>query len=399
MAREMERAGLKLPLLIGGATTSRAHTAVKIAPNYSGAGGVRARRFAQRAGGAEPALARRPRRRTSPRCAPTTSASAAQHRDKKGPGPLLAHRRRARQRPQDRLAELRAARARQARASRCCRRLSARRAGRLHRLVAVLPGLGALRARTRRSSRTRWSATPRARSSPRPRRCSRGSCASGWSTRTACSASIRRRRSNGDDIEIYADEAGASVLMTWHNLRQQNHKPDRPRQPVPRRLRRAQGERRARLDRRLRRQRRRHRARASPSWRARHDDYNAIMLKVLADRLAEAFAERLHERVRREFWGYASDERLTSAQLIAEALSRHPARRRAIPPAPTTPRRGRCSACSTPSATPACGSPSRSPCCRRPRCRASTCRIPIRATSRSARSAAIRSRITRAAPA
>ena len=40
-----------------------------------------------------------------------------------------------------------------------------------------------------------------------------------------------------------------------------------------------------------------------------HDDYSSIMLKALADRLAEAFAERLHERVRREFWGYAPEER------------------------------------------------------------------------------------------
>ena len=47
------------------------------------------------------------------------------------------------------------------------------------------------------------------------------------------------------------------------------------------------------------------------NWRsssAAHDDYNSIMLKVLADRLAEAFAEHLHERVRREDWGYAPEE-------------------------------------------------------------------------------------------
>ncbi len=46
------------------------------------------------------------------------------------------------------------------------------------------------------------------------------------------------------------------------------------------------------------------------------DDYNAIMLKALADRLAEAFAERLHERVRKEFWGYAADEKKTNEDLI-----------------------------------------------------------------------------------
>jgi len=48
------------------------------------------------------------------------------------------------------------------------------------------------------------------------------------------------------------------------------------------------------------------------------DDYGRIMLKALADRLAEAFAERMHERVRREFWGYAKDERLSNEDLIAE---------------------------------------------------------------------------------
>ncbi|MDX1568989.1 MAG: methionine synthase [Xanthomonadales bacterium] len=61
-----------------------------------------------------------------------------------------------------------------------------------------------------------------------------------------------------------------------------------------------------------------------------HDDYNAIMVKALADRLAEAFAECLHERVRREFWGYADDEELTNEQLIEEAY-------RGIRPAPGYP--------------------------------------------------------------
>jgi 5-methyltetrahydrofolate--homocysteine methyltransferase len=65
-------------------------------------------------------------------------------------------------------------------------------------------------------------------------------------------------------------------------------------------------------------------------YEAAHDDYNAIMLKVLADRLAEAFAECLHERVRREFWGYAADEKLASDELIAE-------RYRGIRPAPGYP--------------------------------------------------------------
>ena len=60
------------------------------------------------------------------------------------------------------------------------------------------------------------------------------------------------------------------------------------------------------------------------------DDYNAILLKALADRLAEAFAERLHQRVRTELWGYAPDELLSTEQLIAEQY-------RGIRPAPGYP--------------------------------------------------------------
>ena len=61
-----------------------------------------------------------------------------------------------------------------------------------------------------------------------------------------------------------------------------------------------------------------------------HDDYSAIMLKALADRLAESFAEHLHRRVRTEFWGYAADEMLDNSQLIREQY-------RGIRPAPGYP--------------------------------------------------------------
>ncbi len=54
---------------------------------------------------------------------------------------------------------------------------------------------------------------------------------------------------------------------------------------------------------------------------AEHDDYRAIMLKVLADRLAEALAEMMHQRVRKEFWGYAADEQLDKEALVAEEYS------------------------------------------------------------------------------
>ncbi len=49
-----------------------------------------------------------------------------------------------------------------------------------------------------------------------------------------------------------------------------------------------------------------------------HDDYNSIMVKAIADRLAEAFAELMHERTRKEFWGYATDEKLSPEELISE---------------------------------------------------------------------------------
>ncbi len=131
-----------------------------------------------------------------------------------------------------------------------------------------------------------------------------------------------------DDIALYADEDRVAPLMTWHNLRQQMAKPER-----------------------------------QPNWcladfvgpagvqdyvgafvvtaginedarakafEAAHDDYSAILFKALCDRLAEAFAERLHQRVRKEFWGYGADESLANDQLIQEEY-------RGIRPAPGYP--------------------------------------------------------------
>ena len=68
----------------------------------------------------------------------------------------------------------------------------------------------------------------------------------------------------------------------------------------------------------------------SQRFREEHDDYNAIMVQALADRLSEAFAELMHERVRKEFWGYAADEKLDSEAIIKEEY-------RGIRPAPGYP--------------------------------------------------------------
>ena len=123
---------------------------------------------------------------------------------------------------------------------------------------------------------------------------------------------------NEDDIAIYVDESRKKMLMVWHNLRQQMQKPTgranlcladfvAPRESGLRDylggfvVTAGIGE-----DERAR------------QFKAAHDDYSAILFQALCDRLAEAFAEHLHRRVRREFWGYAADETLTNDALIAE---------------------------------------------------------------------------------
>ncbi len=120
----------------------------------------------------------------------------------------------------------------------------------------------------------------------------------------------------GDDIEIYADESRDEVIAVLHNLRQQQVKPKgkpnrclsdfvaprgRPDYIGTFALTAGIG-----IDEHIER------------FEKAHDDYSAILLKALADRLAEAFAERLHQRVRTEFWGYARDERLDNDALIKE---------------------------------------------------------------------------------
>ncbi len=145
----------------------------------------------------------------------------------------------------------------------------------------------------------------------------------------------------GDDIAFYTDESRNQTLMTWHNLRQQQERPDgKPQQCLADFV-----------------------APAFSSvgaddtplsdatadyagafavtagigietklaeFEAQHDDYRSIMLKALADRLAEATAEWLHEEVRTKYWGYAKDENFDTADLVAEKY-------RGIRPAPGYP--------------------------------------------------------------
>ncbi len=127
---------------------------------------------------------------------------------------------------------------------------------------------------------------------------------------------------NDDDIEIYADESRREVLMTWRGLRMQTERPvvDGVRRPnrcladfvAPKDSGIADHVGLFAVTAGLGVERK------EAQFLADHDDYSAIMLKALADRLAEAFAERLHQRVRTEFWGYAADEALSNDELIAE---------------------------------------------------------------------------------
>ena len=103
----------------------------------------------------------------------------------------------------------------------------------------------------------------------------------------------------------------------------------------------------------------------SEAFEADNDDYNAILLKALADRLAEAFAEHLHRRVRREFWGYARREAWitmpSSARNTAVSVP-HPV----ILPVPSTRRRARYGSSWMRSGAPASASPRAMPCGPRP---------------------------------
>jgi len=122
----------------------------------------------------------------------------------------------------------------------------------------------------------------------------------------------------GDDFEVYTDETRTEVLTTLHNLRQQGEHRD----GIPNR---SLGDFIAPKETGLRDYVGAFAVTAGlgshdkiMEFKAALDDYSAILLESLADRLAEAFAERLHQRVRKEFWGFQPDEQLDNEALIGE---------------------------------------------------------------------------------
>ncbi|MFH2140419.1 MAG: methionine synthase [Pseudomonadota bacterium] len=151
-----------------------------------------------------------------------------------------------------------------------------------------------------------------------------------WLTANAVFGLFPANTVGSDDIEIYSDDKRKQVQMTWHNLRQQTKKPaDIPNYCLADYI--APKDSKVKdyiggfavtagigIEKKMQ------------EFEKANDDYSAIMLQALADRLAEAFAEHLHLRVRREFWGYAADEALSNEDIIAEKY-------RGVRPAPGYP--------------------------------------------------------------
>jgi 5-methyltetrahydrofolate--homocysteine methyltransferase len=156
-----------------------------------------------------------------------------------------------------------------------------------------------------------------------------------WLTANAVVGIWPANRVNHDDIALYTDESRSQLALTWYGLRQQTEKQEYVDE---------QGETRLRPSRCL--------AdfvatggdyigafavttgigadKKDAQFLAAHDDYSSILFKALADRLAEAFAELMHHKVRTDFWGYAPDEALSVDDLIVEKY-------RGIRPAPGYP--------------------------------------------------------------
>jgi 5-methyltetrahydrofolate--homocysteine methyltransferase len=326
VAREMERAGLRLPLLIGGATTSRTHTAVKIAPAYSGAV-VYVPDASRSVPVVQGLLSADSRERFIAGVRADYERLRTAHKEKKGSGPLLSIADARRRGLKTNWSAYRPVRPRKI-------GLVSLNDYSLADLVDYFDWTPFFQA---------WElsgAYPKILQDPVVGEAARKLFAE---AQEALQRIVRGKlvkvngvfglfpaaQVNDDDIEIYADESRRDVLMTWHNLRQQNLKPTgranlcladfvAPKASGVDDWIGAFAVSAGGIE-----------ARVAELEKA-HDDYAAIMLKVLADRFAEAFAERLHERVRREFWGYAAEEQLGKQQLIAEAY-------RGIRPAPGYP--------------------------------------------------------------
>src|SRR5581483_4008408 len=314
VAGELEREGFRVPLLIGGATTSRVHTAVKIEPRYGGP--TVHVPDASRAVGVAGSLLSRDLRDEFVRAVRREYRAIREQRAERREGE-----------PRPSLAEARAHRLvldwRAATPPRPC--FTGVRALPDYPLDDLLDRIDWAPFFQTWELAGHYPAIlddpttgPAARALFADARRLLREIVTGRSLRAAAVVGFWPANSVGDDIELYADEERSRLVGVIHTLRQQMAKgPGRPNLALadfvaPREsgvpdyvgafaVTAGHG-----LDALVAR------------YEAAHDDYSAILAKALADRLAEALAERLHERVRREFWGYAPDEALDNEALIKE---------------------------------------------------------------------------------
>ena len=325
VASEMQREGFTIPLLIGGATTSRVHTAVKIAPNYINGPTVYVPDASRAVGVVTSLLSAEQHDTYVAEVRDDYEKIRAQHAGKRGP----------------RLVSLAAARANAFATdwSSCVPpvpKVLGRRVFRnvdlrdVARYIDWAPFFQA------------WELSgpfPAILDDPVVGEAARNVHAEGqamlarivegrWLAANGV-AGLWPASSSGDDVVLWTDEARTSALLTWRNLRQQNERPSgKPNYCLadfvaPRGVRAdyvgafavtTGGDVESRV----------------AAYKAANDDYSALMLKALADRLAEALAEWMHRKVRTELWGYAQEEALDNAALIREEY-------RGIRPAPGYP--------------------------------------------------------------
>ena len=315
VAKEMQRLGYRQPLLIGGATTSPAHTAVKIDPHYEGAV-VYVKDASRSVGVCQQLITADTRAGYVAKTKTDHARRREQHRNKGVKGPALT---------------LPKARADKfsidwARYTPPVPRLQGIRCFESYPLEELVPYIdwmpffNAWEFAGKFPEILTDSVIGDAASAlyADARRMLTQIVAQRWLTARAVIGVFPANSIGDDDIVVFADESRRTRIETLHQLRQQKLKPDGHGQwcladflaPT---------------------------ASAKPDYigafaltagigidahvsrfEAAHDDYSAILLKALADRLAEAFAERLHERVRREFWGYAAQEKLNAQALVEE---------------------------------------------------------------------------------
>jgi 5-methyltetrahydrofolate--homocysteine methyltransferase len=315
VAKEMQRLGYKQPLLIGGATTSPAHTAVKIDPQYQGAV-VYVKDASRSVGVCQQLVTQSTRDAYIANIKAEHEHRREQHRNKSVKAPQLSL-------PQARAKRLKidwAAYAPPAPSFLGVRAFDDYPLDELLPYIDWMPFFNAWEFAGKFPDILRDPVVGEAASSLY-------SDAKGMLQRLVQEKWLRARAVVGffpanstgdDDIAVFNDDTRRTVKLRLHHLRQQKSKPQNQAQScladfiAPTSSGRADylgafavtagtgiDEHVARFE-------------------AAHDDYSSILLKALADRLAEALAERMHERVRRELWGYAPKEQLDGADLIRE---------------------------------------------------------------------------------